>query len=147
MNDILLFLHILGAAGWIGAGLYTYFIFPRIARKGAEGRPAITEMASSADRFFGPAAGLVLLTGIGLVLESDLYGWSDTFVWVGISVFVLSAIWQPLVASKAEDRVMSAVAGEGAIGPAISAWRRVGLFDVAIVLIALWAMVVKLGVG
>jgi hypothetical protein len=51
------------------------------------------------------------------------------------------------VASKVEERLLRAVAGAGGeVGAAISASRRTGLFDIAIVLVALWAMVVKLGV-
>lgn len=147
MSDLLLFFHVLGAAGWIGGGLYSYFIVPRLARKGDESSGTLQEIAGSADKYFGPVAGLVLLTGIGLVFESEAYGWSHAFVWVGIGVFVLSAIWQPLVASKVEKRLLGAVSGAGGdVGPAVSAWRKTGLFDIAIVLVALWAMVVKLGV-
>jgi len=147
MNDALLFLHILGAAGWIGGGLYAYFIVPRLAKQGQESSGTLAVITGSADKYFGPVAGLVLFSGIGLVLESDAYGWSEPFIWVGIGVFVLSAIWQPLVASKVEERLLRAVAGAGGeVGAAISASRRTGLFDIAIVLVALWAMVVKLGV-
>ena len=147
MGDLLLFLHVLGAAGWIGGGLYTFFIVPRLARKGQEASGTLHEIAGSADRFFGPVAGLVLLTGIGLVFESEAYGWSHAFVWVGIGVFVLSAIWQPLVGSKVEERLLGAVSGAGPdVGSAVSTWRKTAMFDVVIVLVALWAMVVKLGI-
>jgi hypothetical protein len=146
MGDFLLFLHILGAAGWIGGGLYSYFIVPRLARQGSDASGALQLISGSADKFFGPVAGLVLLSGIGLVLESDVYGWSEPFIWVGIGVFVASAVWQPLVASKVEDRLLGSVSGGGAgVSGAVAAWRRAGLFDIAIVLIALWAMIVRLG--
>ncbi len=146
MDDALLIIHIFGAAGWIGGGLYVYFIYPRLAAKGGEGAPAVAEINATGDKFFGVVAGLVLLSGIGLVLTSDAYGWSDAFVWVGIGVFVASGVWQGLVASKVDERLVAAVSGDsGDLKSEISAWRRVGFFDVAIVLIALWAMVTKVG--
>lgn len=146
MRDLLLFLHILGAAGWIGGGLYSFFIIPRLAKQGSESSGTLQAVLGSADKYFGPVAGLVLLSGIGLVLESDAYGWSEPFIWVGIGVFVLSAIWQPLVASKVEDRLLGSVSSAaGNVSGPVAAWQRAGLFDIAIVLVALWAMVVRLG--
>lgn len=146
MHDTLLLLHILGAAGWIGGGMYLYFIIPRLAKRRTEGASALNEISESADKFFGLVAGLVLLTGIGLVLNSDAYGWSDAFVWVGIGVFLASGAWQPLVGAKTEERLLAAVSGDaGDLEGAIASWRRAGVFDLAIVLVALWAMVTKVG--
>jgi hypothetical protein len=37
MNDLLLIIHILAAAAWIGGGLLNGFVAPRIARSGIDG--------------------------------------------------------------------------------------------------------------
>lgn len=145
MRNWLLVLHILGAAGWIGGGLYSWYSSNMLARDGASNAGAARLIASSADRYFGPVAVLTLLTGIALVWTQEAWGWTDTFVLIGIGVFVFSAVWQPLVAAKSEERLLAAIeSGEGA-GPALGAANRVALVDVGVLLIALWAMVVKLG--
>ncbi len=143
MRNVLLILHILGAAAWIGGGLYGWFSYSRLAKAGAGS--GLRAVAGAADRYFGPAAVLTLLSGIALVWTQDAWGWSDTFVLVGIGVFVFSAAWQPLVASKVEERFLDAVDGQGDL---VSASRSVNLtmaVDLAVLLVALWAMVVKLG--
>jgi hypothetical protein len=102
-------------------------------------------LARTADRYFGPAAGLTLLTGILLVLAVDPWGWTDAFVLVGLGVFLFSAIWQPLVANKVQARLLGALAGESDTGEALGAFHRSAAVDVAILVVAVWAMVSKLG--
>jgi uncharacterized membrane protein len=145
MRSWLLIFHILGAAGWIGGGLFSWFASNLLARNASSTGTAARLIAGSADRYFGPVAVVTLLTGIALVWTQDAWGWTDTFVLVGIGVFVFSAVWEPLVASKAEERLLAAIeSGDGA-GPALGAANRVALVDVGVLLVALWAMVVKLG--
>lgn len=145
MGDWLLILHILGAAAWIGGGLYAWFSYAQIAKDSARAGAALETLTKSADRYFGPTAVLTLLTGIALVWTQDPWTWNDTFVLVGIGVFVFSAVWQPLVASKTEGRLLEAVATGGDVPAAMRIASRSMAVDVAVVLVALWAMVVKLG--
>jgi hypothetical protein len=145
MRDGLLYLHIIGAAGWIGGGLYGWFSSVQLARTAETSGGALATLGKAADRYFGPVAGVTLLTGIALVWTQDAWSWNDTFVLIGIGVFVFSAAYQPLVASKTQDRLLAAVeSGEG-VDSAISATNRTAAVDLAVVLVALWAMVVKLG--
>lgn len=145
MRNGLLVLHIIGAAGWIGGGLHGWFSYIQLARASETSGKALETLAKTADRYFGPIAVLTLLTGIGLVWTQDAWSWNDTFVLVGIGVFVFSAAYQPLVGVKTEKRLLAAVeSGEGVEG-AIRASHGTFAVDVAVVLVALWAMVVKLG--
>ena len=146
MREWLLFFHILGAAAWIGGGLYGWFSYAQIAKDSSRAGAALQTLAKSADRYFGPTAVLTLLTGIALVWTQDPWTWNDTFVLVGIGVFVFSAVWQPLVASKAEGRLLAAVESGGDVPGAMRVASRSMAVEVAVVLVALWAMVVKLGV-
>jgi hypothetical protein len=145
IRDGLLTLHILSAAAWIGGGLYSWYAFSHLTRAGGEAGASVPLLARTADRYFGPAAGLTLLTGILLVLAVDPWGWTDAFVLVGLGVFLFSAIWQPLVANKVQARLLGALAGEGDTGQALSAFHRSAAVDVAILVVAVWAMVSKLG--
>jgi len=145
MRNWLLFFHILGAAGWVGGGLHSWYSYNQIAKDAARSGAALETLSKGADRYFGPVAVLTLLTGIALVWTQDPWNWGDTFVLIGIGVFVFSALWQPLVASKVERRLLDAVESGGDVPGAMGAANRVTAVDVAVVLVALWAMVVKLG--
>lgn len=143
MRNVLLILHILGAAGWIGAGLYGWFSYTKLARAGAGG--GLRAVTEAADKFFGPVAALTLLSGIALVWTQDAWAWNDTFVLIGVGVFAFSAGWQPLVAAKAEERLLDSVESGHDVDGALIAFSRSTAVDVAVVLVALWAMVVKFG--
>ena len=147
MRDSLLYFHILGAAGWIGGGLFGFYVATRLAKSGVPGAgESMATIFKKADWFFGPVAVLLLLSGIGLVLTSDAYGWTDTFVLIGIGAFVLSGLWQPLVASKAEERLLDSMTSDGTntVG-VLRSWQRASGVDLVFILVALWAMIVKLG--
>jgi hypothetical protein len=146
MRDGLLFLHILGAAGWIGGGLHGWYTHTKIARNGSTTGRALEILTAAAGRYFGPVAALTLLSGIALVWTEDAWTWTDTFVLIGLGVFVFSGIFQPL-ASKTEKRLLAAVEDGSDVGPALRASHRVYAIDLAVVLVALWAMVAKLGAG
>lgn len=145
MRTWLLIGHILSAAAWIGGGLFSWFATIQLTRAGGEAGHAVRRISEKADRYFGAAAGLTLLTGLSLVLFTDPWGWTDAFVLVGIGVFLFSAAWQPLVASKVDERLLTAIDEGGDTSAALSAFNRVAVVDIGILLIALWAMVVKLG--
>lgn len=145
MRDGLLVLHILSAAAWIGGGLYSWYAFTQLARAGSEAGDSVPVLARTADRYFGPAAGLTLLTGIILVLTVDPWGWTDTFVLVGLGAFLFSAVWQPLVSNKVQARLLVAVSGEGDTDRALGGLHRSTVVELGILVFAVWAMVTKLG--
>jgi len=145
MRDWLLFFHILGAAGWIGGGLYGWFAYTQIAHNAGIAGKALEAISKTANRYFGPVAGVTLLSGIALVWTQDAWAWNDTFVLVGIGVFVFSAAFEPLVAAKTETRLVETAASGGDTATALRAWHRVFAIDFAVLMVALWAMVVKLG--
>jgi hypothetical protein len=145
MRNILLFLHIVGAAGWIGAGLFAQFVYTRLTRAApGSASDSLAAIGQKASWYFGSVSGLVLLSGIGLVLTSD-YGWTDTFVIVGIAAFVLSGIWQSLVGNRTDQRFLASLKGEGSDPiAALRTWRRVSSVDLGVLLITVYAMVAKL---
>ena len=145
MRDWLLIFHILGAAAWIGGGLYGWYSYNQIARKSTQAGASLEILSKSADRYFGPTAGVTLLTGIVLVWTQDPWTWNDTFVLIGLGVFVFSAIWQPAVAAKADARLLAAVGEGGDVTAALGAANRSNVVDLAVLFVALWAMVTKFG--
>lgn len=118
----------------------------RLAAEGgiSNGR-AMEILVEKAGVYFGVMFALVVVGGVGLVITQDQWSWGDTFIWVGIGAVVLSGAWQGLFASKADARLLEAVKSDGPDRHRVlSAWRRTAWVDVAILLVALWAMVTKL---
>lgn len=141
----MLLIHIVGAAGWIGAGLFAQYAYSRIIRDApAAAAESFTAIAKKASWYFGVMSGLVLLSGIVLVVTSDTYRWADTFVIIGIAAFVLSGIWQSAVGRRTDARLLTAVNGAGDPIAALSASRRVSSVDLAILVFTIYAMIAKL---
>jgi hypothetical protein len=146
MRDFLLFLHIVGGAGWIGGGLFGTLAYPTVAKTepptGARILGAFEKWGSA---YFGVTSGLVLLSGIGLVLTSDAFGWGDTFVLIGLGAFLVSGIVQSTVGKKANERLATAAETGSDVPAAISSWRQISMIDIVVLFVVVWAMVTKLG--
>ena len=147
LRDILVFLHILGAAGWIGGGMFALYGFGRLAKVGDSGAGrAMEAILEKASIYFGVVFLLVVGAGVALVLTEEQWTWGDTFIWVGIGGIVISGIWQGVYQSKRDEAMVEAVKSDSPDRVAVvRSWRRTNWVDLAILLVVLWAMVVKLG--
>ena len=146
MRNFLLFLHILGAAGWLGGGLYGFQTYTQVARIGPPtGGDALKELEKRGRMYFGVTSGLVFLSGIALVLTSDAFGWTDGFVLIGLGAFILSGVVQSLAGKKANERLTEAATSGSGIEPAVRSWQFTSAWDLGILLFVVWAMVTKIG--
>ena len=146
MRDLLVFLHIVGVAGWVGGGLYSVYAYSTVARlEPAAAGAAVEVLQKRDDRFFGPLIGLVVLSGIGLVLTSDAYGWGDTFVLIGFGAFVLSGIMNAIIGKKNNERMVEASSSGSGMAEALRSWQRGTAWDFVILFVVIWAMITKIG--
>ena len=146
MRDGLLFLHIVGVAGWLGGGVYALYTYSALATmESAAAGPALQRLKKVEDRFFGPASGLVLLSGVGLVLTSDAFGWGDAFVIIGLVAFVLSAILGATVGKRNSETLAEAASTGADVPKALRSWRLGTVWDFVILFVVIWAMITKLG--
>ena len=90
MFELLLTLHLLGAVTWVGGSIALAILGTRFA--GAERGMVTPHFSWYGSTVLTGAAFVVLLAGIGLVLEVDGYDFSDAWVGIGIAGWVLSAI-------------------------------------------------------
>ena len=147
MHNWLLFFHVLGAAAWIGGGLYGWISTTQLARNPGRVGKSLEIISSAGGRFFGPFVGLTVLTGIALVWTEEAWGWSDAFVLIGLGAVVFSGAWQPLVAQKADTALIEKVGAGDDATEELSVFNRTALIELAVLLFVLWSMVFKLGVG
>lgn len=149
MRETLLIIHILAAGTWIGGSLTVLFLNGRLRKRGHEaGAGFMSGFEEMGRKYFPPAAVLLLLTGILLVLDSDVFGFGNAFVAIGIAVVIAGALLGSLVFDPIAKEARRAH-GEGNDAAADTAYRRfgrVGLLDISLLVLAVVAMVMKWGV-
>ena len=88
VRTVLLAMHITAIASWLGADVVQHGMRHRWKKETPEATEAWARMQFWLhDRYYAVVAGLILVTGIALVEDGD-WGWSSTFVWVGIATVV-----------------------------------------------------------
>lgn len=147
-REILLVLHIAGAGTWLGANVVQAVVPPAAARAGSStlaGWYRITSALST--RLYMPAAILILVTGILLVLQSEAYGFGSAFVTIGFATIIVGAILGIVVFGPGGEAAADAVESgdQSAIRSAVAKITRWGLVDTLLVLFAITAMVMRLG--
>ena len=116
---------------------------------GVEGAPlAWARVAAEAGaKYFNPAGILTALSGIGLVLTSDVYDWGDTFVSIGLGVVVVTALIGALVHRPGAEKMITALES-GDRATAAAEGKRAGIWGAvtsALLIVALIVMVLKTG--
>ena len=148
MYTFLLFLHILAAAAWIGAGIRQLVEAPimKTAEPSARARWLRNQVALGT-RLFAPAAVVVLVSGILLVVDNASVGFGTPFVSVGFAAVIFGAAVGPAVFGKRGEQAAAHLDdGEVAAADAIAAKTRpIELLDIALLLVTLAAMVWKWG--
>ena len=142
MRELLLTIHILAAAAWIGGGLFAGVSFSKLATQMGLG-PLRALDDSVGPKFFGTAVGVMVLSGAGLVMMSETVGWGSVFVLVGIAVVVLDGVLEGAVFGPRLRRIADSETGD------VDEFRRTMTWSsashLALFAFAVWAMVVKLG--
>lgn len=146
-RDILLVLHIAGAGTWLGANVVQAMVPPMAARSGTAALAGWYRVTSiMARRLYMPAAFLILITGVALVLEIDAYGFGNTFVAVGFAMIIIGAILGIVVFGPGGNAAAEAVESEDVsrIRKAVARLTRWGLVDTLLVLLTIGVMVMRL---
>lgn len=149
--ELLLFLHILAMATWFGSGLAITVVAFRLL---GVGRDAFASFVVPAGWWAGrahPAAGVVLLlTGFGLIGDSDAYAFGDTWVWLGlIGLVVAFGIGGALIGRTADTMVKRIQeGGEGATADVEGQARQLLLYtriELVLLILVIADMVAKPG--
>ncbi len=110
LNEVLLFVHILGAAVWVGGSIMLGFISSRVERTGdVQFRAKFAKSAGVVGPVIGVSALAVLASGVGIVLDSETIELSQTWVWLGLALFVLSAIVGGAYFGPASNKIVKAL--------------------------------------
>ena len=141
MRNLLLMVHILAAGAWIGGSLYATFANSREAAEDGSAKVLSVKQYFAA-RFFGVAVVVLVLSGVGLVTVSDVFGWGTAFVLIGMAVVVVDGVFEAAILDPALKRSTTPQPSGGPFGRTV---RLGGAAHFALLALAVWAMVVKPG--
>ena len=146
MRNLLLLVHVLGAMIWIGAGVWGLVAVRRVQRvQGTEhADDLLQKMELVENRVFPPAAILVLLSGIGLVLNGSA-GWGDMFVYLGMAGVIVSMAMGGALGGRLNRELSSARAAEDTVKTAglVNRWLNLGRIELLILVLVVALMVYK----
>lgn len=148
MHDVLLFIHILAAAAWLGANLTKVVISPVMEKAG--GTTAATWMRQTVRMgvvLYTPAAVVALITGFWMVIREPAYEFEQFFVALGILTVIVGGVlgarvYGPLGRQAADLYDGGNEQGAAAVQSKLVTW---GYVDTALLLFTIYAMVSKLG--
>jgi hypothetical protein len=147
LRDVLIVFHIAAAGTWLGANVVQAVVPGLAARQSAEtaaGWFRITGQLSKT--LYIPAAILILLSGVWLVLLDDSFGFGSIFVTIGFAMVVIGALLGSFVFGPGSERAAEAIesADESRIKSAVGRLARFGMVDTLLLLLTITAMVLRL---
>lgn len=146
-RDILLVIHIAAAGSWLGANVIQAVVPGVLGQDSSAAASWFRTTEKLSGRFYIPVGVTVLVTGILLVLQSDLYGFGSTFVTIGFVAVVIGAVLGSTVFGPKSIVAADAIeAGDMTLARKTrGTLSSFGALDTLVVLFTMYVMVSKLG--
>lgn len=148
MGKLLLFIHIAAVATWLGAAVTQLIVSPAMHRAGgATASNWMRQTVRLGRVLMTPAAVLILLTGIWMVIRESFYDFEQAFVAIGFVAVILGAFLGMRVYGPGGTEVAALhESGEaGRAGEKLQRLLTIGAAEVGFLLFTTWAMVARLG--
>lgn len=147
MYELALFLHVLAAGTWLGGNVSRFVLNRRFVEEGSGLATFLRGTVDMGTRQYTPAAIILLITGIWMVAENDVYGFSEAFVSVGFAMVIIGGVlggtvFGPRGREAASLRDAGDEAGARAVENRLTAF---GLLDTVLLVITIAAMVWSFG--
>ncbi|WP_217914721.1 DUF2269 family protein [Miltoncostaea marina] len=151
LYELLVIVHVLAAALWIGGGVMMTLLAGRAWASRDDER--VVELSRMGDfvgtRMFAPATLLLLGAGVWAVAEGS-WDWGDAWVSIGFAGWLAGVLIAMAWHNTEGRRIRDAVGDGGAAGPrarrVATIGMAVGLFEIAVLVVVVWAMVAKPGI-
>jgi len=150
LREVLLFIHILAAATWLGANVTQIVVNPVMARTGGATAAAwMRQTVRMGIIAYTPAALVALITGIFLVIDGAQWEFEQFFVVLGFITVIVGAVvgarvFGPLGRKAANLYDSGDATAAAAVQSKLGMWTYI---DTALVVVTIYAMVSKLGAG
>lgn len=149
--EFLVLIHVLAAIVWVG-GTIAFEIRGTRAMMTGDNRAVLGVLADGEwqGKFvFMPASIIVLIFGVWAVLDHPVWEFSDTWVTIGFTALIVSAILGGAFLGPEAARIREAADAGGpddaGVQQKLKRFVMLSRIDLLIVLIAVWAMVTKPG--
>jgi uncharacterized membrane protein len=121
--EFLLFVHIAMATTWVGGGAISQFFALRAMR--ATDPMRLVDLGADVEwigqRVLVPSALLTVVSGVWLVIDSDVWGFGDDWIIIGIVLFAITFLAGTAFFGPESGRVGKLAAAEGPTSPAVLA--------------------------
>jgi uncharacterized membrane protein len=145
-DETLKFLHVLLAVVWVGGGVLTTILAGRARKAEASHRIALThDIDFVASRVFAPTAILAGVFGVWMVLKTAAWSFGDTWIVIGLSGFVASAVLGMAYLGPSTKKLAAEYEGGGSGEPLFGRILLASRLDLLILLVVIWAMITKPG--
>lgn len=145
LTDILLIVHIAAAGTWFGANVMQAVAPPMMAKQGVEAVAAWYRVGANLSKsLYMPAAILLVVTGVWMVLRIDAFGFGTRFVTIGFGMVVLGAILGIVVFTPGGEAAAQAVESgdQGRIKATTAKLTTWGTVDTLLILFTIGVMVI-----
>jgi len=150
LYEFLKLIHVLGAIAWVGTSIEQQLVGARAMSSNEKGRLAhfVDEAEWVGVRIMTPAAILVVTAGVLMVIESG-WNFSDTWILIGIGLFVLTSLNGMVFLTPQTKRLKLSIAESGEDDASVQALvKRVTLgsrIDLLVLIAIVADMVIKPG--
>lgn len=142
-------IHIAAVGAWFGANVMQAVVPTQAAKLSVETTAGWYRVAGQlSKKLYTPVAIIILLTGVGMVLNNEAYGFGTLFVTIGFGTIVIGALIGIFILDPGATVAAEAIEGgdPGKIKAAVTRLARFGTIDTLLVLFTITAMVLRLGV-
>ena len=147
MRNTLLILHIISVGTWIGASITVTFLSSGTKSRGdAAWKEFMGGFEKMSERLYPAATIGVAITGVWLVIDSNVYDFEHVFVIGGIAVVISGIVLGTVVFTPLARRVTSGDVPEGSMEAVYRRFAAFGTLDIALLILAISLMVTKAGV-
>ncbi len=148
MRDVILPLHIIAVAAWLGGNFVQLMLLPFFEKQGHEVAALWHEASGNMAKIYYTIAGVaILITGVVLVLDNDSIEFSAAYVSLGFLAVILGAAGgMAFFGPKSREFIAAHQAGDdAAIAGLRTKFSVMALIDTAIVILTIFAMVGRWG--
>ncbi len=148
MRDLLLWIHIVAVGAWLGGNFTQMMVRPRLEAAGQATAVAWHSASGQMAKVYYSVAGVVILiTGVVLVLDSDVYTFADPFVSIGFLAVIVGAAGGIFYFAPLSRRAVQAFTdgNDAEIANVGQRFTMGAAIDTLIVLGTIFVMVAKLG--
>ena len=149
MGDALLFIHIAAVAIWVGAGVTQVVVSPAMQTVGgAAAVEWMRQVVRLGKILFSPAAVVVLVTGVAMVIDDAFYEFEQAFVVIGFIAVIAGAVLGMRVYGPrgTEIAALHEAGKPDEAARKLSGMLGIATAEIAFLLFTIWAMVTRLGI-